>query len=123
MSHSEIKCFLKRQHSGKLCEWGNFILNSSARSHAAIFEEVVFVSHFYEADIYFVSDSVDCRPLSVRSSISVKGTSCEVSVVFIRKRHLSKNLHWLAVLPLEHWATCWSSSVFFGSVLFSDGAG
>lgn len=93
MSHSEIKCFLKRQHSGKLCEWGNFIFNSSARSHAAIFEEVVFVSHFYEADIYFVSDSVDCRPLSVRSSISVKGTSCEVSVVYIRKRHLSKNLH------------------------------
>lgn len=33
------------------------------------------------------------QTFSVRSSISVKGTSCEVSVVFMRKRHLSKNLH------------------------------
>jgi hypothetical protein len=61
MSHSEIKCFLKRQHSGELCERGNFILNQ-LKVMQAPFEDVVFVSHFHKADIYFVSDAVDCRP-------------------------------------------------------------
>lgn len=38
----------------------------------------------------------------MRSSISAKGTSSEISVMFLRKRHLSKTLIGSAVLALGY---------------------
>lgn len=93
MSHCEIKCFLKRHHSGKQCEWGNFSLNQLClKSSSSVCRSSVCNSLLQGRHLFCVSDAVNYSEVIYL----YKGTSYEISKMCIKKMHKPEGFHWLS---------------------------
>lgn len=93
MSHCEIKCFLKRHHSGKQCEWGNFSLNQLClESSSNVWRSSVCNSLLQGRHLVCISDSVNYSEVIHLH----KGTSYEISKMGIKKMPKPESFHWLS---------------------------